>query len=146
MGTIDASFKMTQKLTFMMPAHAPWSMCDGPNSYVTTILTFIQTVFQHLEGRAMLGKVNTWLWETRFNTSIDQQKVAFRGHMLSSVKAKSPSKYLIATEKDISCMIHNIHDKIFVWPIEVLDQWSTAYDASSKDKLRFCSGADTVES
>jgi hypothetical protein len=78
--------------------------------------------------------------EAAFISPIDMLNV------LSTVKTTSPSKYLIATEKYIPCVIDNIHDKVFIGPIKVLDQWSTAYDASSKDELRFCSGMNTAES
>jgi hypothetical protein len=37
---------MAQKLTFSMLVHTFWSMCDGPNAYVTVIHTFLVTVFK----------------------------------------------------------------------------------------------------
>jgi hypothetical protein len=65
---------------------------------------------------------------------------------LSTGKTTSPSKYLIEMEKYIPRVINNIYDKVFIGPIKVLDQWSTTYDASSKDELRFYSGTDMAES
>jgi hypothetical protein len=56
------------------------------------------------------------------------------------------SKYLIATEKYISRVIHNVHDQIITGLIEVWDQWRTTYDASGKDELGFWLRTDTVES
>ena len=38
------AFKMAQELTFTMLVHAPKLKRDGPNSYVTVLLTFLQTV------------------------------------------------------------------------------------------------------
>jgi len=77
-----------------------------------------------------------------------EREAAFVSHIdtLSTVKATSLSKYLVATEKYIPHVIDNIHDKMIIGPIEVLDQRGTAYDTSSKDELGFCLGADTVES
>jgi len=51
---------MAQELTFTMLAHAVRSTHDGPNSYVTIILTFLQTVLQHPEGLAMLERAIPW--------------------------------------------------------------------------------------
>ena len=54
------AFKMAQELTFALLAHALRSKCDGPNSYVTIILTFLQTVLQHPEGLAALERAIPW--------------------------------------------------------------------------------------
>jgi protein SMG6 len=54
------AFKMAQELTFTMLSHALRSKRDGPNSYVTTILTFLQTVLQHPEGLAMFERTIPW--------------------------------------------------------------------------------------
>ena len=54
------AFKMAQELTFTMLAHALRSKRDGPNSYVTIILTFLQTVLQHPEGLATLERAIPW--------------------------------------------------------------------------------------
>jgi len=54
------AFKMAQELTFTMLAHALRSTRDGPNLYVTIILTFLQTVLQHPEGLAMLECAIPW--------------------------------------------------------------------------------------
>ena len=54
------AFKMAQELTFSMLAHALRSMRDGPNAYVTAILTFLQTVFRNPEGLAALERAIPW--------------------------------------------------------------------------------------
>jgi hypothetical protein len=51
---------MAQELTFSMLMHALWSMRDGPNSYVTVLLTFLQTVLRHPEGLASLEHAVPW--------------------------------------------------------------------------------------
>ena len=54
------TFKMAQELTFSMLAHALRSRRDGPNAYVTVILTFLQTVFRNPEGLAALERAIPW--------------------------------------------------------------------------------------
>jgi hypothetical protein len=54
------AFKMAQELTFALLAHALRSKRDGPNSYVTILLTFLQTVLQHPEGLATLERAIPW--------------------------------------------------------------------------------------
>jgi hypothetical protein len=54
------AFKMAQELTFAMLAHALRSTRDGPNSYVTILLTFLQTVLRHPEGLATLERAIPW--------------------------------------------------------------------------------------
>ncbi len=41
------AYKMAQELTFLMLAHALRSTRDGPNSYVTVLLTFLQSVLRN---------------------------------------------------------------------------------------------------
>ena len=55
-----SAFKMAQELTFSMLAHALRSTRDGPNAYVTVILTFLQTVFRNPEGLAALERAVPW--------------------------------------------------------------------------------------
>ena len=61
-ASLDPSpaFKMAQELTFTMLAHALWSTCDRPNSYVTILLIFPQTVLQHPESLAMFERAIPW--------------------------------------------------------------------------------------
>ena len=54
------AFKMAQELTFSMLAHALRSTRDGPNSYVTILLTFLQTVLRKPEGLASLERAIPW--------------------------------------------------------------------------------------
>ena len=54
------AFKMAQELTFSMLAHALRSTRDGPNSYVTVILTFLQTVLRKPEGLSCLERAIPW--------------------------------------------------------------------------------------
>jgi hypothetical protein len=54
------AFKMAQELTFSMLAHALWSTRDGPNSYVTVLLTFLQSVLRNPEGLAALERAIPW--------------------------------------------------------------------------------------
>ncbi len=54
------AFKMAQELTFSMLTHALRSTRDGPNSYVTVLLTFLQTVLRHPEGLASLERAVPW--------------------------------------------------------------------------------------
>src|SRR6266849_7568747 len=54
------AFTMAQQLTFSMLAHALRSTRDGPNSYVTIILTFLQTVLRKPEGLASLERAIPW--------------------------------------------------------------------------------------
>jgi protein SMG6 len=54
------AFKMAQELTFSMFAHALRSTRDGPNSYVTILLTFLQTVLRKPEGLASLKRAIPW--------------------------------------------------------------------------------------
>ena len=54
------AFKMAQELTFTMLAHALRSTRDGPNSYVTILLTFLQTVLRHPEGLATFERAIPW--------------------------------------------------------------------------------------
>jgi len=57
-----------------------------------------------------------------------------------------PRQYLFAVEKDISCVINNIHDKVITAFIKVLDQWRTTYYTLGKDELCFCLGMNMMES
>jgi protein SMG6 len=57
---LPPAFKMAQELTFTMLAHALRSKRDTPNSYVTIILTFLQTVLQHSQGVAALERAIPW--------------------------------------------------------------------------------------
>ena len=50
---------MAQELTFTMLAHTLWSTLDG-DSYVTIILTFLQTALWHLEGLATFEHAIPW--------------------------------------------------------------------------------------
>jgi len=54
------AFKMAQEFTFSMLAHALRSTRDGPNSYVTILLTFLQTVLRKPEGLASLERAIPW--------------------------------------------------------------------------------------
>jgi protein SMG6 len=54
------AFKMAQELTFSMLAHALRSTRDGPNPYVTILLTFLQTVIRKPEGLASLERAIPW--------------------------------------------------------------------------------------
>jgi protein SMG6 len=54
------AFKMAQELTFSMLAHALRSTRDGPNSYVTILLTFLQTILRKPEGLASLERAIPW--------------------------------------------------------------------------------------
>ena len=54
------AFKMAQELTFALLSHALRSKRDNPNSYVTILLTFLQTVLQHPEGFATLERAIPW--------------------------------------------------------------------------------------
>jgi hypothetical protein len=56
---LPPAFKMAQELTFAMLAHALKSTRDGPNPYVTIILTFLQAV-RHPEGLAALERAIPW--------------------------------------------------------------------------------------
>jgi protein SMG6 len=60
------AFKMAQELTFSMLAHALRSTRDGPNSYVTILLTFLQTVLRKPEGLASLERAIPWTDLARF--------------------------------------------------------------------------------
>jgi len=51
---------MAQELTFTMLAHTLRSTHNGPNSYVTILLTFLLTVLQHPEGLTMLECAIAW--------------------------------------------------------------------------------------
>jgi len=51
---------MAQEFTFTLLAHALWSTRDGPNSYVTILLTLVQTDLQHPEGLSMLEHAVPW--------------------------------------------------------------------------------------
>ena len=44
-----------------MLAHALWPTRDSPNSYVTFLLTFLQTVLRHPEGLAMFECTIPWV-------------------------------------------------------------------------------------
>jgi hypothetical protein len=55
------AFKMAQELTFKMLAHALRSTRDRPNSYVTILLTFLQTVLRHPDGLAMFERAIPWV-------------------------------------------------------------------------------------
>ena len=54
------AFRMAQELTFSMLAHALRSTRDGPNPYVTILLTFLQTVLRKPEGLASLERAIPW--------------------------------------------------------------------------------------
>jgi protein SMG6 len=54
------AFKMAQELTFSMLAHALRSTRDGPNQYVTILLTFLQTVLRKPEGVAFMERAIPW--------------------------------------------------------------------------------------
>jgi hypothetical protein len=54
------AFKMAQELTFSMLAHALRSTRDGPNPYVTVLLTFLQTVLRIPECLAALERAIPW--------------------------------------------------------------------------------------
>src|SRR6266404_1120701 len=54
------AFKMAQDLTFSMLAHALRSTRDGPNSYVTILLMFLQTLLRHPEGLSALERAIPW--------------------------------------------------------------------------------------
>jgi hypothetical protein len=54
------AFKTAQELTFSMLAHALRSTRDGPNPYVTILLTFLQTVLRKTEGLASLERAIPW--------------------------------------------------------------------------------------
>ncbi|KAI9463378.1 hypothetical protein F5148DRAFT_1313175 [Russula earlei] len=54
------AFKMAQELTFSMLAPALRSTRDGPNAYVTILVTFLQTVLRHPEGLATLERSIPW--------------------------------------------------------------------------------------
>jgi len=60
---LPPAFKMAQELTFTMLVHTLWSTRDGPNSYVTILLTFLQPVLWHPEGLATLELVLQQLYE-----------------------------------------------------------------------------------
>jgi len=49
---------MAKELTMLV--HALHSTHDGPHSYVTILLTFLQTVLQHPEGPATLEHAKPW--------------------------------------------------------------------------------------
>jgi len=51
---------MAQELTFALLAHTLRSKRDTPNSFVTILLTFLQTALQHLEGLATLEQATPW--------------------------------------------------------------------------------------
>jgi hypothetical protein len=51
---------MAQELTFSMLAHALQSTCDGPNPYVTVLLTFLQSVLWITECLAALECAISW--------------------------------------------------------------------------------------
>jgi len=53
---LPPAFKIAQELTFTMLAHALQSTHDGPSSYVTILLTFLQLVLRHPEGLATLER------------------------------------------------------------------------------------------
>ena len=53
-------FKMAQELTFSMLAHALRSTRDGPNPYVTVLLTFLQTVLRNPECLAAFERAIPW--------------------------------------------------------------------------------------
>jgi hypothetical protein len=53
-------FRMAQELTFSMLAHALRSTRDGPNPYVTVLLTFLQSVLQNREDLAALERAIPW--------------------------------------------------------------------------------------
>jgi protein SMG6 len=55
------AFKMAQELIFLMLACALQSMRDGPNFYVTILLTFLLTILQKLEGLAALEHAIPWM-------------------------------------------------------------------------------------
>jgi len=44
-----------------MLVHALRSACDSPNSYVTILLTFLQTIIQKPEGLASLKHAIPWM-------------------------------------------------------------------------------------
>ncbi len=44
-----------------MLTHAFWSTRDGPSSYATLLLTFLQTVLQKLEGLTSLERAISWM-------------------------------------------------------------------------------------
>ena len=54
------SFKMAQDITFGMLAHALRSTRDVPNSYVTILLMFLQTIVRHPEGLSALERAIPW--------------------------------------------------------------------------------------
>ena len=54
------SFKLTQDITFGMRAHAVRSTWDVPNSYVTILLMFLQTVVRHPQGLSALERAIPW--------------------------------------------------------------------------------------
>lgn len=54
------AFKMAQELTFAILAHALRSTRDGPNPYVTIILTFLQTILRHPGALASLERAIPW--------------------------------------------------------------------------------------
>jgi protein SMG6 len=54
------AFKMAQELTFSMLTHALRLTRDGPNSYVTVLLTFLQTILRHPEGLASFERAVPW--------------------------------------------------------------------------------------
>ena len=57
---------MAQELTFTMLVHALQSTLNGPDSYVTIILTFLQTALRHPEGLAMFERAIPWAALTTF--------------------------------------------------------------------------------
>jgi hypothetical protein len=59
-------FKMVQELTFLMLVHALRSTRDGPNPYITILLTFLQSVLWKPEGLASLERAILWTESAAF--------------------------------------------------------------------------------